>query len=227
MDVNLGLESEEHAAREGDRLAFVRRGHLAVAGRSDDAPHRRSRGDEIADRPHQVQDARLGDHATKRPDADAGGHELGQPQEHGRERQLRSARDAGGIVEELAEEQLHPARMRRGPRDEASHDGVEARRPRLVLVLERARQLREEVRADLGEHGRVQLLLLREVVDDRRERHTGGVRDVAHAGPVKPGRREQALGDPYDLVASAGPLRRVTPQGRGLDVGSGGHDAAP
>jgi hypothetical protein len=146
-----------------------------------------------------VQDAGLGDDGAERARAHARGDELRESQEDGRERELRGARDAGGIVEQLAEEKLHAPRMGRGPRDQATDDGVESRGPRLILFLERASHLGDEVLGDLGEHRGVELLLLREVVDHGRERQPRRLGDVAHAGPMEPGRREQPLRRPHDL----------------------------
>ncbi len=161
-----------------------------------------------------MENGSLRHHGTKAAEADAGGDELRQPQENGRERQLRGAGDARGIVEELAEEKLHAARMRRRPLDEAPDEGVEAGGPRHVVVLfvERAFELDRELRADLGEHGRVELLLSREVVDDGRERYAGGICDVTHARAVEAGRGEESLGDANDLVAGARSLGRVAPE---------------
>jgi hypothetical protein len=79
MDVHLGLESEEHAAREADGLTLVRRRHLTITRRPDDAPHRGTSRDEVAHGAHEMQHAGLGDDPTKGACAHAGGDERRQP----------------------------------------------------------------------------------------------------------------------------------------------------
>nr|HEX4316423.1 hypothetical protein [Kofleriaceae bacterium] len=177
----------------GERGGFggERFGELARAGRADDAVDGRPREVRVAEAADRVQYRELGLRAADQPRR----REQERP-----ERQLRGARDARRVVEQLAHEQPRALGCARGPRDEEVGQAGGA-----GDAGERGHQLV----GDRGEHGRVQALLAREVIDHRRERHAGGVGDVAHARAVEAVAREQRLGGGDDGVARAATFGRV------------------
>lgn len=168
--MHLRLESEEHATREPSRLAFVGDDEAPIARGTHDAANGRTRRDHVADRADEVEYARLRHHAAERARAHAGLDERREAEQHRRERELRGACHARLVVEELAQEEPHAAGVRVGPAHQAAYQRVEAVGPRQLLLDERARHGSFELLADDAEHGRVELLLLREVVDDGGER---------------------------------------------------------
>ncbi len=129
--------------------------------------------------------------------------------EHRRERQPLRLGDARGIVEQLAQEELHAARAVHGPRHEAFGERVEPRGPGPLVALERERERGLELVADLVEDSGIELLLLREVVDHRGKRKASLLGDVTHARAMKAAKREQALGSAEDGRSGTGALGRV------------------
>lgn len=166
----LRLESEKQATREPEGFALVRGGQAALARLADDAANGGARRDDVADRADEVQHARLRDDVAEGARAHSGVDEGGEAKQHGRDGQLRRPRDARLVVEQLAEQELHAAWVRVRPGHQPAHHGVEAIGPRAMLVAERARHHSVELLTDDAEHVAVELLLLGEVVDDRRER---------------------------------------------------------
>ena len=158
----------------------------------DDALERRPRRDDVAEPADDVQQRELG---MLDPEHGRG------PLEKWRERQLRRLLHARRVVEELAEQQLDSTGLRRRPLDERLDERIRRRR-----AIER----RDELVTDLVEQRRVELLLAREVIDDRRERQLGARRDVSHARTVKPVRDDDGFCGLEDPRACALALRRVT-----------------
>ena len=74
-----------------------------------------------------------------------------------------------------------------------------------------------ELLGDRCEHGAVELLLAREVIDERRERQVGRGGEVPHARAVKPALGEQLLGGRENVIACALAFRRVTAELDGGD----------
>ena len=163
--------------------------HALRARRPDDAIDRRPRSDDIAKRSDGVQHR---DFVTD---------DRSCTLEKRCERQLRRSTHARRIVEELAQQELHPARLGRRPVHERGDEAVD-----IVHVVESGEQLR----ADVVQERRVELLLAREVIDDGREWEARRGRDVAHARTVKTARHEQLLGRLQDANARTLAFRRMT-----------------
>lgn len=185
---------------------------------ADDAFDRRPRGDDVAQRTDEVKHGELRARDRSAPDTSGARHrdEPCGTFEHRRERQPRCTRDAGRIVEQLAQQEADACGLSRGPADECECERVELDREPLRVdgVVERPGrdlQLVRELRADPVEHGAVELLLASEVIDDRRERKMRDLGDVAHARAVEAMAREERFRTDENSLARTFALRRLAP----------------